>query len=524
MSKSGKLLYNWSDNNFDDSLKFNDVGQLGDTPYDVTIIGAGVVGSALAYKLSQYKLKILLIDKNYDVGEGTSKGSSAIVHTGFDAPVDTLESELVTKASREWPELAKKLKIPFEECGAMVVAIDEEQEKQLEKVYAKGLKNGVTDIKILSSEEAKEIEPNITDDVLGGILIPRETLADPFATSIAYSEVALANGVDIILGVEITAFENSDEEIKTLVTGCGKQISTKIIVNVAGLGSEKLAKAYKGEDFDTNPRRGQFIIFDKFSRPAINHILLPIPTAQTKGVLVIPTIFGNLIAGPTAEDYSHDNELVANTTIDKLESLLDGASRLYPKLKDQPVISIFSGVRSNCTQGSYWIRCNDNHPGILTVAGIRSTGFTSSPALAQHLIDQLHDKIGLELEINPEAVDSRSEETWPGWWKRRYDDEELVKENPDNGKVVCYCEQITRGDVIRHLDSPLKPRTLDSIKRRTRAQMGRCQGFDCMVNIAEIISEHCDIPLDKVTKHGPGSEIANTSTSNNSDEVKNENN
>lgn len=522
MSKSGKLLYNWSDDNFNESLKFNDVAQLGDTPYDVAIIGAGVVGSALAYKLSKYKLKILLIDKNYDVGEGTSKGSSAIVHTGFDAPLDTLESELVTKASREWPELAKKLKIPFEVCGAMVVAIDEEQEKQLEKVYAKGLKNGVTDIKILSSEDVKEIEPNITEDVLGGILIPRETISDPFTTSIAYSEVALSNGVDIILGVEITGFENPDEEIKTLVTDCGKKISTKIIVNVGGLGSEKLAKAYKGENFDTNPRRGQFLIFDKFSRPAINHILLPIPTVQTKGVLVIPTIFGNLIAGPTAEDYSHDNKLVANTTIDKLESLLEGASKLYPRLKDQPVISIFSGVRSNCTQGSYWIRCNDNHPGVLTVAGIRSTGFTSSPALAQHLIDELHNKLDLELEVNPEAIDSRFESKWPGWWRKRYNDENFVKENPEFGKVVCYCEQITHGDIIQHLDSPLKPRTLDSIKRRTRSQMGRCQGFDCMVKIADVISDHCKIPLDKITKCGPGSEIAQTITSKYSDEAKNE--
>lgn len=522
MSKSGKLLYNWSDDNFNELLKFKNVGQLGDTPYDIAIVGAGVVGSALAYKLSKYKLKILLIDKNYDVGEGTSKGSSAIVHTGFDAPVDTLESELITKASREWPELAKKLKIPFEVCGAMVVAVDEEQEKQLEKVYAKGLKNGVTDIKILSSKEVKEIEPNITDNVLGGILIPRETLADPFATSIAYSEVALANGTDIILGVEITAFENLDEETKTIVTSCGKKIGTKIIVNVAGLGSEKLANLYKGENFDTNPRRGQFLIFDKFSRLAVNHILLPIPTAQTKGVLVIPTIFGNLIAGPTAEDYSHDNELVANTTINKLESLLEGASKLYPNLKNQPVISIFSGVRSNCTQGSYWIRCNDNHPGILTVAGIRSTGFTSSPALAQHLIDKLQNKLGLVLELNPEATDSRSESKWPGWWKRRYDDEKFVKENPEYGKVVCYCEQITRGDIIQHLDSPLKPRTLDAIKRRTRAQMGRCQGFDCMVNIAEIISAHCKIPLDKITKRGPGTEIVHNSTPNNLKVAKNE--
>ena len=515
MSESGKLLYNSLDENYDESLKFKDISQLGDTPYDVAIVGAGIVGTALAYKLSKYKLKVLLIEKNYDVGEGTSKGSSAIIHTGFDAPVDTLESELVTKAALEWPELAEKLKIPFNNCEAIVIAIDEEQEKQLEKVYDKGIKNGVTDIKKLNADEVKELEPNVSDKVRGGVLVPRESLADPFSSSIAFSEIAMQNGTDIILGVEIIDVENKNEEIKSLVTACGKNIKTKRIVNVCGLGSEKFAKIYGGENFDTNPRRGQFLIFDKHSGTKISRIFLPIPTAVTKGVLVSPTIFGNLLAGPTAEDYPHSFETISETTTEQLQLLNEGASKLYPGLKEQPVINIFAGVRSNCTQGSYWIRCNDNSPGILTVAGVRSTGFTSSPALAKYLIGKLHDELGLNLEENPDAIDSRPESKWPGWWKPRYDNKESVKENPDNGKVVCYCEQITKGDVIRHLDSPLKPRTLDSIKRRTRAQMGRCQGFDCMVNIAKIISDHCEIPLEKISKRGPGTEISSTITSNN---------
>jgi len=228
--------------------------------------------------------------------------------------------------------------------------------------------------------------------------------------------------------------------------------------------------------------------------------------------LVIPTIFGNLIAGPTAEDFENNDSTVTDTTVERLQALLDGASRLYPELYEQPVISTFSGVRCNCSQGSYWIRCNDGHNGILTVSGIRSTGFTSSPALAEYLINKLHEKLGLNLEINPAAIDSRSESSLPGWWKRSYSNSELVKESPEYGRVVCYCEQISLGEIIQHLDSPLKPRTLDAIKRRTRAQMGRCQGFDCMVTVAEIISNHCNIPLNKITKRGPGSEIISTKT------------
>ena len=512
MSISGKLFYNWSGDDIGESLKFINAQQLGDIPYDVTIIGAGVVGCALAYKLSMYKLRVLLLDKNYDVGEATSKGNSAIVHTGFDAAVGTLESELVAKSSREWPELAKKLKIPFEECGALLIAINEEQNSQLDKVYEKALKNGVTDVQQLNAEQVLELEPQITKDVLRGILIPRESIADPFSTSIAYSEIALSNGVDILLGTEVTEIENLDEKVKNLITNCGNKINTRIIVNVAGLGSRKLADLYGGEPFDINPRRGQFLIFDKFSRSAIDHILLPIPTAKTKGVLVIPTIFGNLIAGPTAEDFTIDDEAVANTTIEKLHSLLDGASKLYPGLNEQPVIGTFSGVRCNCKQGNYWIQSNDGHQRILTVSGIRSTGFTSSPALAEYLIDEMQKEFGLNLEVNHEANDIRPESSWPGWWKRPYSDNAFVKDSPEFGRVVCYCEQISRGEIIQHLDSPLKPRTLDAIKRRTRAQMGRCQGFDCMVNVAEIISNHCNIPLNKITKRGPGSEIISAAT------------
>ena len=503
-------MSDWPDGNSDDSVQLSE--QLDQDPYDVAIVGAGVVGCALAYKLSQYRLRVLLLDKNYDVGEATSKGNSAIVHTGFDAAPGTLESQLVTQASRQWPELAQKLKIPYEECGALLLAIDEEQLKQLEKIHAKAISNGVDDVRLLSADATRQLEANIPRAVHGGLLIPRESIADPFSTSIAFAEVALANGVDILFGTEIVEIEDADKVSKKLVTGRNDRIATRIIVNVAGLGSRKLADLYGGGEFDINPRRGQFLIFDKFSRSAIKRILLPIPTPQTKGVLVIPTIFGNLIAGPTAEDFELDDTSVADTSIDKLQSLLSGASRLFPALVDQPVIGTFSGVRCNCSQGSYLIRCNDGHQGLLTVTGIRSTGFTSSPSLADYLVEELRDKCELGLEDDPKAVNSRPESSWPGWWERPFAENGLIKKSPDFGRIVCYCENISRGEITQHLDSPLKPRTLDAIKRRTRAQMGRCQGFDCQIHIAEIISEHCGIPLDKITKRGPGSEVVSEAT------------
>lgn len=507
MSNAGNIFYNWPNNGIEKSLNINGSKALAQRVYDLVIVGAGIVGCALAYKLSRYQLKILLVDKNYDIGESTSKGSSAIIHTGFDAVVDSLEAKLVSQSSKDWPVLATLLKIPFEQCGALLLAANEEQHAQLAPIYDKAIRNGVTDVRLLTGAQAKTLEPNATNEILGGIHIPRESIIDPFSACIAFAEVALLNGVDVFLGAEVTAVENASAPLKSLITQVGEKITTRTIVNVAGLGSEKLSKQYGGEPFDTNPRRGQFLIFDKYSRSAINHILLPIPTSQTKGVLVIPTIFGNLIAGPTAEDFAPDHQSLADTEVGTLKKLLEGASRLYPDLKKQPVIGLFSGVRSNCSQGSYWIRCNDHHPGIITVAGIRSTGITSSPALADYIIDKIDKELGVELLPDNSAIDHRPENKWPGWWKPPFEDNERVRLNPDYAKMVCFCEQISHGEIIDHLDSPLKPRTLDGLKRRSRAQMGRCQGFDCMLKVAEIIATRCKLPLHQITKSGPGSEL-----------------
>jgi glycerol-3-phosphate dehydrogenase len=507
MANRGKILYDKKANLNDPSLIFQDEAQLGSEAYDIVIVGAGVVGCTLAYKLSQYQLKILLIDKNYDVGEGTSKGNSAIVHTGFDAPVGSLESQLVTRASRQWPELAEKLKIPYDPCGALLVALSDEQNSQLDKIYKKALDNGVDDVKLLTAEEARELEPNISSDVRGGMLVPREALGDPFMLSIACAEVALTNGVDIILGSPIVTVENPDEEIKNIVTDSGHRIAVRNIINAAGLGSRKLADQYNGAPFDINPRRGQFLIYDKFSRPLIDRILLPIPTAKTKGVLVIPTIFGNLIAGPTAEDFPLEDKNALDTTSDGLEGIARQVYGMMPDLESQAVIGTYSGIRCNCEQGSYIIRYHDGHKGILSVIGIRSTGFTSSPALAEYLIAGMVDEKMIQIEPDPEAIDSRPESKWPGWWQKPYGVNNSSERQADYGKIICYCEHISRGEITAALDSPLKPRTLDAIKRRTRVQTGRCQGFDCHIHIAEIISEHCRIPLEKITKHGPGSEL-----------------
>ena len=268
-----------------------------------------------------------------------------------------------------------------------------------------------------------------------------------------------------------------------------------------------MADQYDGDSFDINPRRGQFLIFDKFSRSLTKRIILPIPTSHSKGVLVIPTIFGNLLAGPTAEDFPLDDTSVLDTTSDGLGGISEQVFGTLPALQSQAVIGTYSGARCNCTQGSYLIRYHDGYKDILTVTGIRSTGFTSSPTLADYLIEGMIENQMLKPEKDPDAVDCRPESSWPGWWQKTNDRNSIHNKRSDYSRTVCFCEQISEGEIKDALDSPLKPRTLDAVKRRTRTQMGRCQGFDCQIHIAEIISKHCGIPLNRVTKNGPQSEL-----------------
>ncbi|MCK5861755.1 MAG: FAD-dependent oxidoreductase, partial [Candidatus Hydrogenedentes bacterium] len=461
----GNLWHQWSGSGCPENLRLPNAANRDASPYDIVIIGAGVVGTALAYKLSQIQLRILLIDKNNDIGEGTSKGNSAIIHTGFDATPGTLESSLVTAASQQWPALAEKLKVPLKRCGAIVLAIDDEQAKALPATYEKALANGVEDVELLDGDAARALEPHASNEIRGGLLVHRESIIDPFGVPLAYAEIALANGVDILLGAEVSAITCNDDTEKTVHCVAGTTFRANIVLNAAGLWSRDLTKDYEGELFDTNPRRGQFLLYDKACAPLAHRILLPMPTRKTKGMLVSPTIFGNILAGPTAEDLDPRARSAVDTTPDGLEQIRNSARKLCPDLLEHTPIAAYAGLRCNCTQGSFLLRFNDGMPGMVTVTGVRSTGLSASPALADHLVDGMTEHCGLVCEKDREAVDSRPESAWPGWWKHPYDDADRLADNPDYGRMVCYCEQISRGEIIDALNSPITPLTLDAVKR-----------------------------------------------------------
>ncbi len=504
---AGKVWYNWPGSGCDPAHQLVPGLFPSDRPYDVAIIGAGVVGCALAYVLSQYRLRIVMIDRAFDVGEGTSKGNSAIIHTGFDATPGSLESRLVTAASRQWPELAEKLKIPFRQVAALMLALNEEQLAQLPALRDKAMANGVDDVELVSAEVAKRMEPHISPAVLGGLLVPRESIVDPFTTSIAYAEVALLNGADIVFGLEVSDVQHPAAGLKSVVGSHDVRIPARFVINASGLGSRKLVDSYQGEPMDLNPRRGQFAVYDRESSYLASRILLPIPTEKTKGMLVCPTIFGNLLAGPTAEDLPPDEIHATNTTAEGLTAVRENSVQMCPALTDQPVIATYAGLRCNCAQGSYWIRCNDGHPGIVTLAGIRSTGLTSSISTAQYVVGLTRDQCGLELTANETAGDSRPASKWPGWWRPPFNDPQHISSRTDYGRIVCSCENISSGEVQDAIDSCAGVATLDGLKRRSRVLTGRCQGFNCCVPVAQMISSHFQIPLASVTKRGPGSEF-----------------
>ena len=506
-TQSGNIWYHWPGPGCDPAHRVTPRCFSDERPYDVAIIGAGVIGCALAYVLSQFRLRIAMVDRGFDVGEGTSKANSAIIHTGFDASPGSLESHLVTAASRQWPALAEKLKIPFKQVSALMLAMNDEQLDQLPALREKAIENGVEDVKRISAEETKRLEPNISPAVCGSLLIPRESIVDPFLTSIAYAEVAVQNGVDIVYGIDVAEIVNPSGKIKSVVGPQGIVIPTRFVINASGLGSRKLVDSYNGEPMDLNPRRGQFVVYDRDCSRFVSRILLPIPTKKTKGMLVCPTIFGNVLAGPTAEDLSPEDMFATNTTADGLAAVRENSAVMCPALSQREAIAAYAGLRCNCAQGSYWVRFNDGHPGIVTLAGIRSTGLTSSISTAQYVARHMQQQCGLELQANASAIDSRPESKWPGWWRPPWKDRERTRENPDYGRIVCSCENISRGEVYDAIQTLRGAATLDGLKRRTRVLTGRCQGFNCCVPVAQMVSNQFQIPLAAVTKRGPGSEF-----------------
>jgi glycerol-3-phosphate dehydrogenase len=448
---------------------------------DVVIVGAGVVGSAIARELMRFDLDVTLFEAAADVGAGTSKANTALLHTGFDAKPGILEARLVPRGCELLAAYAERVGIPLERIGALLVAWDEEQRAELPGIVERSQANGYRAIRELDSAELYEREPHLGPGALAALEVPDEAIVCPFTTPLAFATEAVLAGCELRRSTPVTGITRLPGGGFRVRTP-GGELTARRLVNAAGLRSDEVDRMLGGQAFTVTPRRGELIVFDKLSRPLVDHILLAVPTKVSKGVLVAPTVFGNLMVGPTAEDVERRDD--TSSTAAGLEHLRREAGRIVPRLLDFDVTAVYVGLRAATEHADFQIRFED---GYACVGGIRSTGLSASMAIAEYVRE------GLELTLRPrgETPSFRMPnlgEASPRPFQRG----ELIERDQDYGRIVCFCERVTRGELRDALASPIPPVDLDGLRRRTRAYMGRCQGFWCGAQLAALLEGRGD--------------------------------
>jgi glycerol-3-phosphate dehydrogenase len=451
---------------------------------DVLIAGGGVVGCAIARELTLFDLRVALLEAGPDVGAGTSKANTALLHTGFDAKPGTLEAELVVRGYEQLGRYAERVGIPVEWTGALLVAWTDEQLSSLPSIVEQSHANGYEPIRELSVEELYRREPHLGRGALGALEVPDEGIICPFTTPLAFATEAVLAGCELRRGVAVTGLGRLDGG-GVLVRAGGREWRTRFFVNAAGLRSDELDRMLGHDGFTITPRRGELIVFDKLSRSLVSHILLAVPTKITKGVLIAPTVFGNVMLGPTAENIERKDD--TSSTAHGLDYLRSEGGRIMPGLLEQEVTAVYVGLRAATEHVDYQVSIHADE-GYACVGGIRSTGLSGSMAIAEHVRGLLEDA---GLTLTPRSG-RPAELTMPNIgeaFTRPYADPARIAADPDYGRIVCFCERVTRGEIRDAFAAPIPPVDLDGLRRRTRAHMGRCQGFFCGAELASLLEE-----------------------------------
>jgi glycerol-3-phosphate dehydrogenase len=462
---------------------------------DVLVVGAGVVGTAIARTLAQYELSCVLVEAGNDVGTGTTKANTAILHTGFDAVPGTLESRLVRRGARLLADYAGLAGIPLERTGALLVAWTPEQLAALAGIEDKSRRNGYTAIRPVPLAELHAREPHLGPGALGALEIPDESIICPWTTPLAFATEAVRAGVRLLLDTRVTAIRPAgtagaahdsaghDSAEHEVATDRGGTLRCRWLVNAAGLYSDQVdALAGGAGGFTITPRRGELIVYDKLARPLVGSILLPVPTEQTKGVLVAPTVYGNVLLGPTAQDVPDRSD--TDTTAAGLAALLAAGHRVLPRLAGEEITATYAGLRAATEHRDYQIRV-DAARRYACVAGIRSTGLTASLGIAEHVTELLAEA-GLPLKERETAGPPRMPYLGQAG-PRPYQDAARIAADPAYGEIVCHCERVTRGEIRDALARTLPPADVNGLRRRTRAMNGRCQGFYCAATVTSLL-------------------------------------
>ena len=473
--------------------------------YDVAVIGAGVVGALIARELSKYNIKIALIEKYGDIAMGTIKGNSAIVHAGFDAENGSLKAKLNVKGCGITEQITRDLLVPYEKNTSLVCAFSESEAEHLQMLKKRGEANGVEQLEIIKGDKLFELEPNLSREVTAALYAPTAGIVCPFLLTISAAENAVINGCDLILSFEVDNIESDGGEYLT-VKSKDREIKTRYIVNSAGLYSDEIA-AMCGDTDDAIriiPRRGEYMLMDKNAGSLVKATLFSVPSEKGKGILVAPTVDGNLIIGPNADITTKTD---TSTTSEGLSEVEAGAKRLVPSLNTRQVITSFAGIRSTPSNHDFNIfpSKNKNFANVLHLVGIESPGLASSPAIAEYVGQMLKD-MGLTL-IEKTNFNPKMERPKP--FREMTDEEraEAVAKNPLYGKIICRCETVTEAEIISYIHSPYPAKNVDAIKRRTRAGAGRCQGGFCSPRIVDILARELGGDMTEITKSGGKSYI-----------------
>ena len=450
--------------------------------FDIAIIGGGVVGCAIARELSGGSLTVALFESSSDLGNGTSKANTAIWHTGFDTVPGSLESSLVHRGYEKLGIFAEQTGIALERTGAVLVAWDEEQAAALKNLQEKALANGVVDTEIISAEEVIRREPHLGEGVQGGLVVPGEGIIDPWSVTLAFANLAVLRGVKLFRSTPILGITEAQDR-HLLETHQGSY-GARWLINVAGLYSDVIDRMIGHEGFTITPRRGQLLVFDKLARPLLSGIVLPVPTERTKGVLVSPTVWGNLLLGPTAEDL--DDKGDTRSTSDGVKALLADGKRILPRLMDYDVTAVYAGLRAATEHRDYQITSYPNERYVCG-GGIRSTGLTGSLGIAEYVAELLRSA-GVEI---PSGKGLESGFTMPPLGEcqiRPLQDPNKISEDPAYGTVLCHCEQVSLGEVRDACHAMIAAENLEGVRRRTRALNGRCQGFYCGAEVVDVVA------------------------------------
>ena len=465
--------------------------------YDVIIIGAGVSGCAIARELSRYKMKTMVLEKALDVCEGTSKANSGIAHAGYDAKPGTLKAKLNVEGSRRMKALSEELDFPYKQNGSLVLCFDEKDRSKLEELKKRGECNGVPDIRILNREEVLSLESGAGEQVVSALYAPTGAIVCPFGLTIALAENAAVNGVEFQFGTKVKVIRKAAEGY--LIETNKGSFETKLVINAAGVYADELHNMVSEEKMKLTPRRGEYLLCDKLSKGIPSHTLFQLPTALGKGVLVTPTVHGNLLIGPTAEDIE-DKEGI-ETTAEGMELIREKATLSVKELPLRQVITSFAGLRAHGGE-DFIIKEVPDAPGFIDVAGIESPGLTCAPAIGVYVADIVKKLLSLAEKENfiAERRGIPSMALASGQERQR-----LILENPAYANVICRCEMVTEGEIIDAIRRPVGARTTDGIKRRTRAGMGRCQSGFCNPKVVEILARELGVDESEVLKSGEDS-------------------